>query len=103
MFTPASRLSIDEHQRKRLQFLIRSGKTPQKIALRARIILAAAEGTPNNAIAAQLLTSRPTVLLWRQRFARLGVPGIMKDAKRPGRKKQISEELVQAGGGKDPA
>jgi transposase len=95
MFTPASRLSIDENQRKRLQFLIRSGKTPQKIALRARIILAAAEGTPNNAIAAQLLTSRPTVLLWRQRFARLGVPGIMKDAKRPGRKKQISEELVQ--------
>ena len=95
MFTPASRLSIDENQRKRLQFLIRSGKTPQKIALRARIILAAAEGTPNNAIAAQLLTSRPTVLLWRQRFARLGVPGIMKDAKRPGRNKQISEELVQ--------
>ena len=95
MFTPASRLDTDENQRKRLQFLIRSGKTPQKIALRARIILAAAEGTSNNAIAAQLLTSRPTVLLWRQRFARLGVPGIMKDAKRPGRKKQISEELVQ--------
>ena len=95
MFTPASRLSIDENQRKGLQFLIRSGKTPQKIALRARIILAAAEGAPNNAIASQLQTSRPTVLLWRERFTRLGVPGIMKDAKRPGRKKQISEELVQ--------
>lgn len=75
--------------------LIRSGKTPQKIALRARIVLAAAEGTPNHAIALQLQTSRPTVLLWRQRFAGLGVAGILKDAKRPGRKKQISEELVQ--------
>jgi hypothetical protein len=31
----------------------------------------------------------------RQRFVRLGVPGIMKDAKRPGRKKAISEELIK--------
>lgn len=95
MFTPASALAIDDGQRKRLRFLVRSGKTPQKIALRAQIILLAAEGTPNNAIAAQLGTSRPTVLLWRQRFSRLGVRGIMRDAKRPGRKKAISEELVK--------
>jgi transposase len=95
MFTPAAALAIDESQRKRLQFLVRSGKTPQKIALRARIILLAAEGTPNNAIAVQLKTSRATVLLWRQRFTRLGVPGLMKDAKRPGRKKSISEELIK--------
>ena len=53
------------------------------------------KGRPTHAIAVQLQTSRPTVLLWRQRFAGLGVAGIMKDAKRPGRKKQISEELVQ--------
>jgi len=65
MFTPASGLPLDENQRKRLQFLVRSGKTPQKIVLRARIILAAAEGKPNNAIATELQTSRPTVLLWR--------------------------------------
>jgi len=95
MFTPASALSVDEGQHKRLQFLVRSGKTPQKIVLRARIILAAAEGRPNNAIATELQTSRPTVLLWRQRFVRLGVSGILKDAKRPGRKRRISEELVQ--------
>lgn len=95
MFTPAAALAIDENQRKRLQSLVRSGKTPQKIALRARIVLLAAEGTPNNAIAGQVGTSRPTVLLWRQRFSRLGVSGIMKDAKRPGRKKAISEELIK--------
>jgi len=95
MFTPATALAIDENQRKRLQFLVHSGKTPQKIALRARIILLAAEGIPNNAIAGQLGTSRPTVLLWRHRFGRLGVAGIMKDAKRPGRKKAISEEVIK--------
>jgi len=95
MFTPASALVTDENQRKRLRFLTRSGKTPQKVALRARIVLLAADGVANNAIARQLATSRPTVLLWRGRFSALGVPGIMKDAKRPGRKKAISPEVVQ--------
>ena len=95
MFTPASALVTDENQRKRLRFLTRSGKTPQKVALRARIVLLAADGVANNAIARQLATSRPTVLLWRGRFSSLGVPGIMKDATRPGRKKAISPEVVQ--------
>jgi hypothetical protein len=36
------------------------------------------------------------VLLWRERFARGGVPGIMADAPRPGRKKGLSPEKVQA-------
>jgi len=95
MFAPASALVMDENQRKRLRFLARSGKTPQKVALRARIVLLAADGVANNAIARQLVTSRPTVLLWRGRFSSFGVPGIMKDAKRPGRKKAISAEVVQ--------
>ena len=95
MFTPASALSMDANQRKRLQFLADSGKTAQKVALRARILLLAADGIPNNAIAARLETSRPTVLLWRARFRSLGVSGIMRDAKRPGRKKAISAELVK--------
>jgi len=63
MFTPARALAIDENQRKRLRFLANSGKTPQKVALRGRIVLLASEGVPNNAIAARLGTSRPTVLL----------------------------------------
>jgi transposase len=73
-----------------------SGGTPQKIALRARIILQAAQGRANLAIAKELGISRPTVLLWRERFASLGVPGIMADAPRPGRKKSLSPEKVQA-------
>jgi len=95
MFTPAAALQVDENQRKRLRHLARSGKTPQRIALRARIILAAAEGRPNHAIARQLEVSRPTVLLWRERFATGGVPGILKDAPRPGRRKAISPEVVK--------
>lgn len=95
MFAPAPPLTLDENQRKRLQHLANAGKTPQKVALRARIVLRAGEGKPNNAIAKELGVSRPTIILWRDRFAALGVPGIMRDAKRPGRKKSISPELVQ--------
>ena len=50
---------------------------------------------PNNAIAARLETTRPTVLLWRERFAARGVPGLLKDAPRPGRHKAISPEVVK--------
>lgn len=95
MFTPAKALHVDESQRKRLEFLARCGRTPQKIALRARIILAAGEGQPNHAIAQQLGVSRPTVLLWRKRFVRHGVPGIMREASRPGRRKAVSPEVVK--------
>ncbi|MCU0611552.1 MAG: helix-turn-helix domain-containing protein, partial [Candidatus Eisenbacteria bacterium] len=68
---------IDDSQRKRLSFLASSGKTPQAIARRARIVLLAAEGTSNTAIARVLGISRPTVLLWRARFTRFGVRGLM--------------------------
>ncbi len=95
MFTPARALTIDENQRKRLRFLANSGKTPQKVALRARIVLLASEGVPNNAIAARLGTSRPTVLLWRSRFQARGAPGLLKDAPRPGRKKALSPAVVK--------
>lgn len=95
MFAPARALWIDDNQRKRLRFLADSGKTPQKVALRARVVLLASEGLANNAIAARLETTRPTVLLWRERFAERGVPGLLKDAPRPGRHKAISPEVVQ--------
>ena len=95
MFTPAKALHVDDNQRKRLRHLADSGKTPQKLALRARIVLEAGAGRPNHAIARSLGVSRPTVLLWRQRFAERGVAGILKDAPRPGRGKAISPEVVK--------
>jgi len=55
----------------------------------------AGEGIPNHAIANELQTSRPTVLLWRHRFAAGGVPGLLNDAPRPGRKKRIEAATVQ--------
>jgi transposase len=95
MFKPARPLHLDSNQQKRLQSLVRSGKTSQKIVRRASIILAAAAGTPNHAIAQELHTSRPTVLRWRARFRRFGVPGLLKDATRAGRKPALSAARIQ--------
>ena len=100
MFAPAKPLFVDASQHKRLTFLVNSRKTPQQIALRARIILLSADGRANNAIAHVLGVSRPTVLLWRERFTSFGVPGLMKEKKRSGRPRAITQarvkELVEA-------
>ena len=63
MFEPAPSLALDAPQRKRLEFLVRAGNTAQKLVQRARIILLAAAGRPNVAIAREVGVSRPTVLL----------------------------------------
>src|SRR3989442_14399852 len=96
MFEPARSLALDAPQRKRLAFLVRAGNTPQKLVQRARIILLAAAGRANAAIAREVGVSRPTVLLWRERFARGGVPGLAYEKPRPGRKPTIGPEKIKA-------
>ena len=71
---------MTDEQRNTLEAWVRAGTTPQRMALRSKICLLAAEGMSNNAIAKQLDTSRPTVILWRERFADKGVMGIAEDA-----------------------
>lgn len=73
MWTSSATLVITPEHRQELERLVRAGKTEQRIALRARIVLGAAEGTSNNALAKALNTSRPTVLDWRQRFTEGGM------------------------------
>jgi transposase len=96
MWEPAPALRVSQEDREWLEALVRSGKTPQRVALRARLVLGAAEGRPNHALAKELEISRPTVLTWRQRYAEAGVAGLLKDAPRPGRKKRIRPEKVEA-------
>ncbi len=89
MWESAQRLEINREERDVLQRLLRDGHTPQRVAFRVRIILAAAEGVSNNQSARDLKTSRPTILRWRERFEELGVEGLLQDAPRPGRKKSL--------------
>jgi DNA-binding NarL/FixJ family response regulator len=46
--------------------------TPQQVALRCRIVLAAAEGLSDYEVAAKLQSNRKTVMLWRRRFVQEG-------------------------------
>jgi transposase len=96
MWTKADALPVLAVDQELLQHLLRSGSTPQKIALRARILLGAAEGKSNYQLSEELDVSRPTILLWRQRYLDAGLAGILKDAPRPGRKKMITPTKVDA-------
>ncbi len=69
---------------------------PQRQVQRAQIIQLAAAGLDSQDIARTLGVSRPTVQLWRERFLALRVPGLLKDAPRPGRLPQIAEAHVRA-------
>ena len=81
---PAPRLVVTEAERASLRALLRVDTTGQRLAMRARIILAASTGMANQRIAAQLGIGRMTVLLWRGRFERDRLAGL-EDAPRPGR------------------
>jgi transposase len=96
MWEAAKALPLSGGERKLLEGFARAGSTPQKIALRIRIVLRSADGVANHRLATELGTSRPTVLRWRQRFEQAGLEGLLEDAPRPGRKKRLTSEKEEA-------
>jgi transposase len=86
-------VSLTEDERATLLRCVRRPSTPQKRALRARIILAAAAGEANEAIARRLGCSRPTVGHWRAAFAAKGLAGLEEQPK-PGRPPRYSAAKV---------
>jgi hypothetical protein len=89
---PAPALAVTDAERRQLLQLMSARSAPQGITLRARIVLGAADGIANYALARQLSTSLPTVLLWRRRFQEQGLIGILEDRPRSGRPKEITPE-----------
>lgn len=75
---------MSESEREAILALTRAGRTEQRIAMRARIVLRAADGVANERIAAELGVDKMTVLLWRRRFEAKRTAGLA-DAPRPGR------------------
>jgi transposase len=66
----------------------RSSGIRAALAERAKILLLAAEGISNAEIARQVGCSRPTVILWRQRYSQHGLDGL-DDKPRPGRPQTV--------------
>ena len=72
----------------------RRRKTAQALALRARIVLACAEGGTISEVAQELELSRGTVSKWRSRFLVDRLEGL-SDEPRPGRPRTITDEQVE--------
>jgi transposase len=85
---------LGDEQREVLERWARRPKSAQALALRCRIVLAAAEGGQSNQIAARLGCSTDTVGKWRGRFARRGLDGL-HDEPRPGRPRSIGDDEIE--------
>ena len=72
--------------RQKLQQWTSAHGTPQQVALRCRIVLAAAAGESDVSIAKRLAVNRNTVILWRKRFGDGGLDGLWDIAPGRGRK-----------------
>ena len=90
----AAAIELSSEEEVELRRLVRTPSTPNQQALRARIVLRAAAGVSNTAIAEELGLSLPTVGLWRSQFAREGLDGLA-DRPRSGRPRTIDEATVQ--------
>lgn len=78
----------------RLQAWVRNRNTPQKVVLRARMILMSAAGVPTGEIVAALGTNRPALGRWRRRFRESGVAGLERDKARAGRRPGLTAEQI---------
>jgi putative transposase len=96
----ATLIVLSEKEQEGLLQITRRHRSEQQVVLRARIVLAAAQGHANVQIASELGTNVDTVRLWRDRWA--GLQGIdletlslterLQDAPRPGVKPKFSSE-----------
>ena len=85
---------ITGEEERELRALLRRPSVSQQLALRARIVLRAAEGLTNTQIAAEAGVSLPTVGLWRRSFCQRRMEGL-SDAPRSGRPRTIDDDEVR--------
>jgi transposase len=87
-------LVLDDDEREQLERWTRRRSSAQALALRARIVLLAADGLKNTEIAERLAVTRGMAAKWRARFAEHGLDGLT-DEPRPGRPRTIADDKVE--------
>lgn len=91
---PTAQIALSDEERETLERWARRPKTAQALALRCRIVLAAAQGSTNQEIARKLACNPVTVGKWRTRFAVKRFDGLL-DEPRPGQPRKITDEVVE--------
>jgi transposase len=87
-------VSLSGEEREVLERWERRPKSAQALALRCRIVLAAADGLKSKEIADRLGCSTQTVGRWRGRFAERGLDGL-HDEPRPGQPRRLGDEEIE--------
>ena len=91
---PVPELRLSAEERETLQRWARRPKTAQALALRARIVLACAEGKNNTTVSTAMRLCKQTVGKWRGRFIAKRLDGLL-DEPRPGAPRQIGDAQVE--------
>ncbi len=87
-------LVLSDDERRILESWAKRRRTAQGLALRARIVLACAQGGSNLAVSARLGVNRGTVTRWRARFLERRLDGL-NDEPRPGVPRTITDAQVE--------
>jgi transposase len=96
MFQPTQCLVASATDRAQLDALVTNGRTPQKTALRVRMVLMLIDRITPAQVARTLGLSRMRIRLWAQRYVAAGVGGLLRDATRPPGRQPLSPDRIAA-------
>ena len=94
MARPLAELVLSDDERRTLKTWAGRPESTQRLAQRARIVLACAEGRENKQVAAELGVCTATVGTWRRRFLERRLEGLA-DEPRPGAPRKITDADVE--------
>lgn len=86
---------LSDEEREQLEAWARRRKSAQALAMRSRVVLAAAEGLKNTEVAERLGITRGMASKWRRRFVAERLDGLV-DEPRPGRPRTVTDAHVEA-------
>src|SRR6476660_414940 len=95
MARPIRSLTLDDDQVKDLKAIINRRSSPQRLAMRANIVLLRGQGLSQQDVASRLLIERVVVTKWEGRFRREGLAGL-DERQRSGRPSQLASATKAA-------